>query len=263
MKQNDQNQFRSGPVQGWYFHQDGITRGPCDARSIIDLSPKGHSGHEVLISRPGFKKWYPLRNLAGILRSHPHANDEINSEIKMLKESLDNRIRDLLEIRDGPVARYPLMGGRRTARQIDTTPRPVRAGGSPARDEPVFLLSRFLRLGQARRPWLRALPGFFFTFGLQWFFWYRKTRAELLWHLNGPALDPRQPPAFLALIPGLHMWMSLRLGRLLQEVERQNGYFRTDPLLAAMLALLPPLAMIYLQNRANLHWRRKADRHAY
>jgi hypothetical protein len=37
-------------------------------------------------------------------------------------------------------------------------------------------------------------------------------------------------------------------------MEEENRYVNTNPWLAALLGLFPPLATVYLQSAANRHW---------
>jgi hypothetical protein len=113
------------------------------------------------------------------------------------------------------------------------------------------------RLGALRNEFLICLVWLPVTLGLYWFWWLKKGFQELLWH-SFRRYDYKTflPPLGLSLIYGVHFVFVYKLSKLLLFVEKQNGYRRTSPKMATILALVPPLAMCYLQSRLNDHWRK-------
>lgn len=116
-----------------------------------------------------------------------------------------------------------------------------------------FLQRGRLRLGKLRNPWLSSFVGLPLSLGFYWAAWFGELAREMAWHARGLPRSPLKP-AVLALIPGLHVYMTYRLAQLICEAEVQNKYRSISPGLAALFSLCPPLAMAYLQDAANRHW---------
>jgi hypothetical protein len=113
-----------------------------------------------------------------------------------------------------------------------------------------------LRLGKLRNPWINAFVGLPATLGVLWAVWMNELAREVTLHC-GPGKQKQAmtlPPAFLAMIPGFHVYMTWRLAKLISEMEAQNRYSVVSPGTAAWLALFPPFAMAYLQDAVNKHW---------
>lgn len=160
---------------------------------------------------------------------------------------------------------------------------------SPARQAQIEVLQNYLasrnplRLGELRQAWIAGLLGWPLTLGTYWLVWFRGLAREIREHrtpsqdtnsqgapessesapqsssapesISSP-LSPKgdMPPLWLAAVPLVHMYMTYRLALILKGMEEENQYAKTIPWLAALLSLLPPLAMIYLQSQANTHW---------
>jgi hypothetical protein len=112
-----------------------------------------------------------------------------------------------------------------------------------------------LRLGELRSPFVSAMIFGLFTFGIYWIYWYRACVRELSWHMYNDFKIKGYPPSIFSLIPVAHMMMIYYLAELMRNAESQNQYRRTSPLLASVLALFPPFAILYLQSALNHHWR--------
>lgn len=110
-----------------------------------------------------------------------------------------------------------------------------------------------LRLGQVRPTGSILISTFLLTFGLSWIKWFYRALNEVTWHMYGQTAGVRS--AIRAAVPGLHFSAAYRLACLIREAERQNHYASTSPMLAATLAILPPLSSAYLQRAMNAHWR--------
>jgi hypothetical protein len=149
-------------------------------------------------------------------------------------------------------------------------PSPAMRKSSPAPRTPRPLISlypgsfkgryRFFkgkeRLGALRNEFLICLILLPVTLGLYWFWWLKKGFRELLWHsFKRYDYATFLPPLGLSLIYGLHFVFVYKLAKLLVFTEKQNGYRRTSPQLATALAVIPPLAMCYVQSRLNRHWK--------
>ena len=140
------------------------------------------------------------------------------------------------------------------------TPKPAAMAIAAATRESAgptyFVLKGRLRLGRIRSGSLQAFLFLPLTLGLYGYFWARSVASELLWHMH-KRFDPPHgtlPPFFTAVVPGFHIYFAYCLASLIRAAEKQNGYTRTSPALAAFLSILPPLALFYLQTSLNRHW---------
>jgi hypothetical protein len=111
-----------------------------------------------------------------------------------------------------------------------------------------------LRLGEARNPFVSGGLWFPLSLGLYWGVWFTDLTREVSWHANNTSDHPHMPPAWLAWVPGLHVFATFKLAQAIQAMESQNGYRNVSPMLAALFSLIPPFAMIYLQDCVNQHW---------
>lgn len=118
-----------------------------------------------------------------------------------------------------------------------------------------LLLRGRLRLGEMRSPLANAFLLGPLTLFLNWGFWFKDLAREMVWHVRGTPKAEGMPPLVFAWVPVLHIYMTWRLAQLLREAEVQNGYKATSPMAAALFALIPPMAMAYLQDAANQHWK--------
>ncbi len=110
-----------------------------------------------------------------------------------------------------------------------------------------------LRLGQNRHVFSVAFMLPILSLGLSIWNWYRNCALECAYHLTSN-FSRLVPPYFLAVIPGLSSWMFYRVAQLVEAMERQNNYRTTSPAVAALLGVIPPLGIAYLQPRINRHW---------
>ena len=118
--------------------------------------------------------------------------------------------------------------------------------------EYVFAKGR-LRLGPLRPPFITGLIGVPFSLGIYWFYWFRGMTLEIKNHCTHIEVS-ELPPVWLSAVPLVHIYMVYRLATKLRDMEAENHYEFTLPWLAALLAIFPPLALIYLQGAANKHW---------
>lgn len=116
-----------------------------------------------------------------------------------------------------------------------------------------FLARGRLRLGKLRNPWISAFVGVPLTLGVYWAVWMRDLSREVGMHARNTDKGVL-PPAFLAMIPIMHMVMTFKLAKLIVEMEAQNRYRSVTPWVAAMFSIFPPFAMAYLQDAVNRHW---------
>lgn len=125
----------------------------------------------------------------------------------------------------------------------------------------IYLRGR-LRLGEISNPILMSVVYPALTLGLFLAFWFKTKIIELLWHgFNIDNLKEVTPSIWLFLIPIVHNFYIYKIAILLREIEKQNGYQRTVPSLAALLSLIPPLGIYYIQTGMNNHWYLHVEHH--
>lgn len=116
-----------------------------------------------------------------------------------------------------------------------------------------FLQRTRLRLGDLRSSWLIGLVGLPLTLGVYWLVWFNRLAHEIKAHAGDKGC-PVVPPSLFAIVPIVHFYMVFRLAKAMQAIEAQNRYAGISAPAAAVFALFPPLALIYLQEAANRHW---------
>ena len=120
-----------------------------------------------------------------------------------------------------------------------------------------LLLKGRLRLGTIVSPRKEALYCLL-SFGLTGIFWFRRAVFAVVYHLDSPIARRQMKPGWWMLIPGLQTILLYRLAKIVLQMEVQNHYRRTSPLLTMLLACFPPLAIYYLQRALNMHWLKHA-----
>lgn len=117
-----------------------------------------------------------------------------------------------------------------------------------------FILRGRLRLGHIRSTWLVPTLGFIATLGFVMPVWMLDLKREMHFHRH-PNARSKNAFVWLSLIPLLHIVAFLKLAKEVQAMERDNNYQRTKSWTTGLLALVPPLAMMYLQGQVNHHWK--------
>lgn len=129
----------------------------------------------------------------------------------------------------------------------------AKAANKAALMQEYFLARGRLRLGKMRNPWITAFVGLPMTIGTLWFVWMRDVGREVSFHARNSD-KTAMPPAWLAMVPFVHMVMTYKLAKLVVEMEAQNKYRSVSPLVATLFSVFPPFAMAYLQDAVNRHW---------
>ena len=137
---------------------------------------------------------------------------------------------------------------------ITTTQAPASINAQKLLSQEYTTLRGRLRLGEARNPFVTGGLWFPLSLGLYWGVWFTDLTREVSWHANNTSDHPHMPPAWMAWVPGLHVFATYKLAQAIQSMESQNGYRNASPMLAALFSLLPPFAMVYLQDCVNQHW---------
>lgn len=121
--------------------------------------------------------------------------------------------------------------------------------------KPSFItLKGRLRLGQHRYGAIRTVLGYIFSLGLNWGSQLAAIERDIYWHMHGQINRKPWYKTLLSYIPIVHFFIVYQLAKKLVAMERQNGYQSTSPLFAATVAVIPPLAVAYLNSRLNRHW---------
>lgn len=114
-----------------------------------------------------------------------------------------------------------------------------------------------LKLGKLKNPWMIGFVGLPATLGVFWFLWIRELTREIKEHCNASSkkkITVTMPNLYWSVVPGVHVYMTWRLAKLIASMEAQNRYQAVSPITAAWLSLFPPFALVYLQNVVNNHW---------
>ena len=252
---------------GWYLYENGKLNGPLTATDAFSLPPETREGVQRLVSRKGFTQWYPLSDLAQIFQM------TAGMEIKLEAATQSTVIAPKPSVRTKSVgprsAASPKAGAAisetSALRQaVAESAAPSAAPASPvpktaakkAIVQEYYLARGRLRLGQLRSPWATAVGSMPLTLGSYWAFWYASTQREIEFHTQGAIPAPKwlKTAAVMSLIPIVNIWCTYKLAAKVREMEAQNKYRHTSPPLAALMAILPPVALGYLQSALNRHW---------
>ncbi len=124
---------------------------------------------------------------------------------------------------------------------------------------PCYLtLKGQLRLGTYRSPFKVAFVTYFTSLCLGSYFWNKATIMDIHWHVDQNCHKSRSASllGLLSLIPGLWCVAYFLVSREILKMEKQNGDPNVWTWWAAILGLVPPLAIYYLQNKVNEHWQK-------
>lgn len=274
----------------WYIYRTNEVDGPFEIQDLLRLSPRSASGEDIFVSRAGLDRWYTLQEFSDLYHAHDSFTLDHRRDIDAFQKQFQEKVNFLenLQIQSGsgsvtrpsplvPEKRSSVLNSR-IATSLSDQQRPV-VGVSLPRDTSTntkvqtpspdavvipkgsqyFLYKNKYRLGNIRSSMMQSFVKFPLTLGLFWGAFLKTSTYELLWHVYSKH-NYRQvlPPIIFAYIPGFHILYAYRLGRLIQVAEIQNQYRKTSPTLAAILAIVPPLGMWYLQSKMNFHWKMHA-----
>lgn len=242
MDVTDTPQTRSDDTP-WFFSYAGQIQGPLPLEEIERLASTTKESQSWKVCREGMKRWY---DLSDVKRRHTPAEEdrslaEFREKVLKAEQTLKQHQPKTLSPEEESVAEKKT---------------PVAKTHAPQNSaDPYFALRGRLRLGSIRDPFAPALLNFPLTLGLSSIRNFRVLHQEVLWHVLNAAGNQRLH-YWWAILPGLHFILIYKIAKLVALAETENKYRRTSPVLATILALVPPLAMIYLQLALNDHWRR-------
>lgn len=236
---------------GWYIYADGKVDGPFAAIEAFNFPHETTAGKSRLISRKGFTQWYALKDLSEIFRLTEDFGRRFDGAPQVVPGSLAP---ELTQARDAPVgaAREPTRATPST-RTTTTAPSARRLSSRQRLFQDYFFQKGRLRLGQIRNPWLNGFFGLPASLGILWGVWFKQASQEVAFHAEN-ATKSKLPPAWLSIIPGVHIYMIYRLAVAVRTMEDQNRYRSISVALATVFALVPPFALAYLQDALNRHW---------
>jgi len=257
---------------GWYLYENGKLNGPLTASDAFALPPETEGGVQRLVSRKGFTQWYPLSDLAQIFQLTAGMEKKLESATKATKAAKATMIAPKPSVRTKSVG--PRSASAQVASGLSETSALRKAvsesaaqSAAPASPVPkttakkaivqeYYLARSRLRLGQLRNPWATAVGSMPLTLGSYWAFWYASTQREIEFHTQGAVAAPKwlKTGAAMSLLPIVNIWFTYKLAAKVREMESQNKYGHISPALAAVMAILPPLALGYLQSALNRHW---------
>lgn len=208
---------------GWYLYTRGKITGPF---SLSEIYAPNKKSEYRLLSRKGLRSWHSFERIQRIYAKENKLKTEPQSGEKSTSYSCEQS-------------------------KLPTLPLPMQ------RETDSYQHLGFrgkLRLGTLPSPTKLAFIDFPLSLGLIWGAWYQKALLETLIHLDEPQISSILKGCWTIFIPGYHIRHIYRFARFILQMEVQNHYARTSPLLATILAFCPPLAIFYLQSALNHHW---------
>lgn len=334
---------------GWFIYEAGQVRGPYSTQEAFFRKTNETDSDNFIISRKGFTRWYPLKELAKLYNSNKHFSFAEGESLAEIENSLNKEVESLSTIKDktqmqaaatfssnmratgiqqpsslsdfqaneknfisaaekeentseftdevthtraspttkssqtkknrhtkvlqtkvlGPQKKHASTKAAETdlkyhsrLQQIEKkSAKPVTAVTARKKNPKTELSYQHmlqqgrLRLGPLLNPGVEAFPKFIVSLGFQWGSWYKNTLNSVAHHVTGDHMENANKYFWLALMPIYHMVLTFRLAKLMRVMESQNGYKKTSPLIATMFSIFPPLAIFYLQNKLNSHWK--------
>lgn len=281
----------------WFLFVDGEIAGPVSAEKAFSTSRNSDDGKPILVSRKGFGQWYQLDDLASIYKMTGDAFQKLSSRLesatpppppreetrgqKVERKELKTELSPSMAKPASPAT--PLAKLKNQTSQIETTPAPLPAKESKARDEKAekkasakssakaktkaqnsavspekallkeyFFQKGRMRLGRLRNPWISGFLGFPLTMGLFGIKWYRETSQDIELHL-GENIG-KAPPAIFFILPLVNIYNCIWLSKAILRVERQNKYESISVGLSSVFSVLPPFYIAYCQDALNRHW---------
>jgi hypothetical protein len=255
----------------WFVYDGKEVTGPFPASYLSTLeqsSQKPAAKQPLLVSRKGLTRWYPVQEFSDLTKQIEDLERPIATGLETLTQTLNESI-------DAINTQKPAVADETFASSAVENVAPVasetqnKAAPQPTTQAAKVILQNLYDLnsasativlkGRLRLGELRKLSHVFLlsivSIGLYMPIWMRSFYRELNWHVNNDLSIEGMPNFFVSCVPGYHVSVFFRLAKFLRYAEEQNFYQKTSPRLAAVLAIVPPLAMVYLQYRANLHWR--------
>ena len=269
----DQNKSSGTLDKGWYTLKEGVINGPIVTGALFYVNSTDEN--PILVSRKGFKNWYPIHEIERILIEEADIPRMVEDHLTELIDRQRRHTRKISKRPTSPVESKEI----KKKLQIDTPERPfvdnsfarmladetmgksqepltgAEVEAPPESKEHKFLdLGKKLRLG-TQRDHAFTVSAFVASLGLYLPFWLRKISKETLWHIYGSHERKIIPPLIFLFIPGLHFFYLAGLVRLISKMEAQNKYKKVSMTKTLICSLFPPLLMVYLQNILNYHWR--------
>lgn len=281
-------------MNGWYVFENGEVHGPYDGKQLIARNLNTENTSDVFVSKQGFSRWYPIEKLADMISSTTKMDENTNAELRQLEELVSLKLKTLSGLADKPqrTAPKPTQPGRlankvvaeqidhaSTQKTIEGFRRAATSSGKALADHPptrpaeslveqrafaslppqpvsyrYFIMRARLRLGQHKNTMLLGFIVMPLTLFTYWVVWYREAIREITWHSSNSRSNPTGLPLWFVAIPIVHLYMVYCLAAMIQRAEQQNQYSVTSPILAAVLSLFPPFAVMYLQSALNKHW---------
>jgi hypothetical protein len=269
--------FRPMGRTGWYLMRDGQSHGPY---AIDDLLSIQHPS-SYFVSRRNLAQWYPLDEFMGFVQrldavGPVHNGSDVfglNSKVDVKAFEQFKGVQSMPEVRrktirpkaggvaakssrarSYPASSFETMDAIRHSIRDPETGRAHLARRWNLRPFRVRDAITSLRLGETRKAGFSELTRFCFSLGLSFLKWFDTLWSEIDAHLHEKVpMQRTKPNVALAIIP-LHFIGIFKLARMIQQMEKENGYQHTHAGLAVALAVFPPLSMVYLQRCANRHW---------
>ncbi|MFK7823476.1 MAG: hypothetical protein AB8G05_04935 [Oligoflexales bacterium] len=262
-------------LDGWYIYSQGEVSGPYNADQVFGYKKSSFDGDRISVSRKGLSRWYDYRPIQKIFWEQVGLSDTNKNQGKLSRKLFKQDPRKNFAIEKKIRSKH--LGTKKTnhwssERDVATnlhlkkiTKKPAVEIRKNSENEKQIenlkqtlayhhlILKGRLRLGSLHNP-LTLILKMIATFGYGWKSWYEQAMIECSYHIDDPNALENLKGLWKVMIPGPHMFKIYSLARLVLQMEVQNHYRRTSPLLSFLLSLVPPLAVIYLQSAINRHW---------
>jgi hypothetical protein len=287
---SDMNDKKNDATQedGWYIYDGNQVQGPI---ADLEFSEKYRNRSDLFASKKGFSKWYKIDDINQIFSTNDELkrSAEMREFQKVFNQSIgrlqnfqsrvkatDMKPTTLRKVTAGhiPSSLEQMMTEETlsASAMTDTIVMPmpadhsekiqakhraakqhVKAKVSTNPKELYLTLKGRLRLGQITNTFDVGFINYLFTLSLSSFFWYRRLRQEMTFHIWGK-YSRGQVSDILVLVPILNCFKFYSLATMMAKAEEQNQYKKIVPSFVFILGLVPPLAISYLQEMANKHW---------
>lgn len=260
---------------GWYIYSQGEVTGPFKAEHVFGDKKPNFDGELISVSRKGLSRWYEYRSLRKIFWDQAELKDGKKREKKaawkiarnepkkkpVSQKKVQSKHLGIKKAKSSLKVKNEVSKHEKKKFEKSSSLRQVKKPSKDLVKSEIQSLAYYhlvlkgrLRLGAFQNP-LNLIFKMFLTFGYGWKTWFEQVMIECSYHIDDPNAMESLKGLWKVLIPGLHMFKVYALARLVLQMEVQNHYRRTSPLLSFVLSIVPPLAIIYLQTAINRHWR--------
>lgn len=248
----------------WYVHDGKVLTGPFTEHQLsLFPAPSRTLSSRFVVSKVGQDRWISLLSWKQT-RQGAVAGDLENSATDF-ENFTTNHLRDFKSFIGQSLATVESAQFKEQAKETREKPahdQSKQHSSSSALALPVnkvelakkhMSLQGVLNLGIPKSIFFEGFIRVILTLGISSIFWLKSSWQELGWYLTGRP-PSREIKFWSLMVPwGCFLWV-FKLAKKIQTAEGKNGYSVTNPYLAVILTLVPPLVICYLQSAINNLW---------